>query len=282
MQRLYQFIEEQRAFIALGLAVVISLVLMTMGYSEKLGLARSVTAGLLKAGHSVFSWPMGLSDLRSQNEVLREQNLRLSLELVELRESKLENERLRGLLNFKQENQAAGDYLAARVIARDPDRIKNTILVDIGESDGVTERMPVVTADGLVGRVLEVHPWTSVVQLLLDRNCRVSAIVQRSSRTQGIVMVEDGTFYLSHVPLRSEVEEGDVVVSSGLGGIFPSGLLVGTVSALGDQEQGLFREVVLTPGVNFSNLEEVFVLKERGGVDGYGEWGVGSGDGGGQ
>ena len=276
MQRLYQFIEEKRAFIALGLAVVISLGLMTMGYSEKLGLARAVTVGLLKTGHGIFSWPMGLSGLRSQNEVLREQNLRLSMELVELRESKLENERLRGLLNFKQANQAAGDYLAAKVIARDPDRITNTILIDIGQTDGVAERMPVVTADGLVGRVLEVHGWTAVVQLLLDRNCRVSAIVQRQSRTQGIVMVEDGTFYLSHVPLRSDVEEGDVVVSSGLGGIFPGGLMVGTVTGLGDEEQGLFREVVLTPGVNFSNLEEVFVLKERGGEDR--DLGVGTGE----
>ena len=265
VQRLYQFIEEKRAFIALGLAVVISLGMMAMGYSEKLGLARSVAAGLLKTGHGLFSWPMGLSDLRLQNEILREQNLRLSMELVELRESKLKNERLRGLLNFRQENQSAGDYLAAKVIARDPDRITNTLLIDIGQTDGVQERMPVVTADGLVGRVLEVHSWTSVVQLLLDRNCRVSAIVQRKSRTQGIVMVEGGTLYLSHVPLRSQVEEGDVVVSSGLGGIFPGGLLIGTVTVLGDEEQGLFREVILTPGVNFANLEEVFVLKERGG-----------------
>ncbi len=264
MQRLYQFIGENRAFIALGLAIVISFGLMAMGYSEKLGLARSFTTGLLKAGHSVFSWPMGLSDLRFQNAVLREQNLRLSMGLVDLREAKLENERLRGLLNFKEVNRGAGDYLVAKVIAWDPDRIKNTIVIDIGDSDGVAERMPVVTADGLVGRILEVHPGSSVVQLLLDRNCRVSAIVQRQSRTQGIVMVEDGTFYLRHVPIRSEVEEGDVVVSSGLGEIFPEGLLVGSVTELGDEGQGLFREVILTPGVNFSNLEEVFVLEQRG------------------
>ena len=263
MQRLYQFIGEQRAYIALGLAVVISFGLMAMGHSDKLGLARSVATGLLRTGHGLFSWPIGLADLRFQNEVLREQNLRLSIELVELRESKLENERLRGLLNFKVANRNAGDYLSSKVIARDPDRITNTILIDIGHTDGVMERMPVVTADGLVGRVLEVHAWTSIVQLLLDLNCRVSAIIQRHSRTQGIVMAEDESFYLRHVPLRSEVNVGDVVVSSGLGGIFPGGLMIGTVSELGDEEQGLFREVVLKPGVNFANLEEVFVLKER-------------------
>jgi rod shape-determining protein MreC len=263
MQRLYQFIGEQRAYIALGLAVVVSLGLMTLGYSEKLGLARSATTFLLKTGHGVFSWPMGLADLRYKNKVLREQNLRLSMELVGLRESKLENQRLLGLLNFKRTNREAGDYLVAKVIARDPDRITNTVVIGIGQTDGVTERMPVVTADGLVGRVLEVHGGTSIVQLLLDRNCRVSAIIQRHPRTQGIVMSENETFYLRHVPLRSEVEVDDVVVSSGLGDIFPGGLMVGTVTALGDEEQGLFREVVLTPGVNFANLEEVFVLKKR-------------------
>lgn len=263
MQRIYQFIGEQRAYITLGLAVVISLSLMILGYSEKLALARSATIGLLKTGHRIFSWPMGLADLRYQNEVLREQNLRLSMELVGLRESKLENERLRGLLNFKLTNREAGDYLVAKVIARDPDRITNTVLIDIGQTDGVKERMPVVTADGLVGRVLEVHAGKSIVQLLLDRNCRVSAIIQRHSRTQGIVMSENETFYLRHVPLRSDVEVDDVVISSGLGNIFPVGLMIGTVTALGDEEQGLFREVVLTPGVNFANLEEVFVLKAR-------------------
>ncbi len=263
LQRFYEFIGQRRAFFTLGISVVLSFVLMSLGHSEKLALARSVTTGLLETGHKVFAWPIELADLRFANQTLREQNLQLSMELVRLREAKLENQRLRELLNFRERYAGTGGYLAAKVIARDPDRIANTILIDLGRSDGVEERMPVVTAEGLVGRVLESYDGTSVVQLLLDRNCRVSAVLQRASRTQGIVMVEDRSFRLSHVPIRSDIEVGDVVVSSGLGGIFPYGLLVGTVVNLGDEESGLFREVILEPGVNFSNLEEVFVLKEH-------------------
>ncbi len=262
MQRLYQFLEGKRAYVALGLAVLLSLVLMALGPSEKIGLARGVATGLLKTGHRLFSWPMDIAGLRYENRVLREQNLRLSLELMKLREARLENSRLRGLLEFRAEAEGAGSYKAAKVIARDPDPIPNTILIDVGRSDGIEERMPVVTPDGLVGRVLEAHRWTAVVVLLLDRNCRVSAIVQREGRAQGIVHCENGTFYLKNVKVRTEVEKGDVVVSSGLGGIFPKGLLVGRVADVGKEDRGLFREVILTPGVNFLNLEEVFVLKQ--------------------
>ena len=120
--------------------------------------------------------------------------------------------------------------------------------------------MPVVTADGLVGRVLEAHVHTAVVQLLLDRNCRVSSVVQRQNRTQGVLICDQEVFYLQNVGVRDEIGVGDVVVSSGLGDVFPGGLYIGRVASLGETGQGLFREVVISPGVNFSNLEEVFVL----------------------
>ena len=259
MQRVYEFLGEKRSYVVLAAAVAISLGLIAISPSQKLGLSRGVTLGFLEAGHWLFSWPMDISGLRHENQVLREQNLRISMELLKLREARLENARLRELLNFR--NRETGSYLAAKVIARDPDRIINTILINIGKTNGVEERMTVLTADGLVGRVLESHKGNAVVQMLLDRNCRVSAIVQREERTQGIVTCEDGVFYLKHVGIRSPVEVGDQVISSGMGGVFPKGLLVGNVIRVGKEEQGLFREVVLTPSVNFLNLEEVFVLK---------------------
>lgn len=245
----------------LGLAVIVSLVLITLEPSDKLGLARNVTIHLLKAGHRLFSWPMDLAGLRFENQVLREQNLRLFLELMELREVRLENSRLYSLLDFKTREAIAEGSIAGRVIARDPDRIANTILIDVGRKDGVRDRMPVLTADGLVGRVIDVHDGTAVVQLLLDRNCRVSAVVQQSERAQGIVVCENGIFSLKYVSIRAAIQEGDIVVTSGLGGIFPKGLFVGRVSELREGELELFREIILEAGVNFANLEEVFVLK---------------------
>ncbi len=264
MQRLYRFLDDNRVYVVLGLAVALSLALMVLRPSEKLGFARGMTSAFLKVGHWAFSWPMDISSLRYENRILREQNLRLSLELLKLREASLENDRLRNLLNFRANE--SGGFLAAGVIARDPDLIVNTILLNVGTRDGVVERMPVVTANGLVGRVLEAHLGTSVVQLLLDRNCRVSAIVQREERTQGIVTCENGTFYLKHVPVRSVIEVGDAVISSGLGQIFPKGLLVGRIVELGKEERGLFREVIIEPSVSFDNLEEVFVLLPEAGA----------------
>ncbi len=266
MQWLFGFIRGHRSLVVLGMAVVVSSGLMALGQSEGVALARGIATGLLKTGHGLFTWPMELSGLRRENRILREQNLRISLELLELREAQMENLRLRELLDFR--SKAEGTYLVAKVVARDPNRVLNTVLLDLGAADGVAKRMPVVTADGLVGRVLEVHPRTAVVQLLLDRNCRVSAIVQRDERTSGIVTSENGRFFLRHVSVRSEVSEGDRIISSGLGGVFPKGLMIGTVIRVGERDQALFREVQVAPNVDFFNLEEVFVLKSEAIADG--------------
>lgn len=262
MQRFYHFLGDHRGYVTLGLAVVFSLAMLSVDTTAKLRFARGIAVQLLSVGHWIFAWPMELSGLRFENRVLREQNMRLSLELLKLREARLENKRLHDLLVFRSSHADADAYFAAKVIARNPGRIANTVLIDAGERQGVLARMPVVTSDGLVGRVLEAHGETAVVQLLLDRNCRISAVVQRETRTQGIVLCEDGVFYLTNVPVRSDIEVGDLVVSSGLGEVFPEGLYVGRVARLGEEGQELFREVILTPGVEFASLEEVFVLKK--------------------
>ena len=261
MQRVFDFLRIRRKVVVLGVAILASLILMLFDSSIQARFAHNVVFGLMSIGHRIFAWPIGLSSLRYENEVLRDQNLRLSLEVLKLREAQLENARLHALLRFKSQQAAEKSYILARVIARNPERIANTILIDVGADEGIRARMPVVTAGGLVGRILEVHGYTAIVQLLIDHNCRVSAVVQRPSRVSGIVSFEDGTFYLKNVSLRGDIEVGDLIVSSGLGELFPKGLYVGQVVKVGYEAQGLFREVILAPGVNFQNLEEVFVLK---------------------
>ena len=261
MQRVRVFLRVHHKGVVLGVAIFVSLILMLFDSSIQARFAHNIVFGLTSIGHRIFAWPMGISSLRHENDTLRDQNLRLSLELLKLREAKLENARLHALLHFKSLQAAEKSYIAARVIAHNPARIANTILIDAGTDEGIQARMPVVTADGLVGRIVEVHGYTAIVQLLIDHNCRVSAVVQRHSRVNGIVSFEDGTFYLKNVSLRGDIKVGDLIVSSGLGELFPKGLYVGQVVKVGDEAQGLFREVILAPGVNFHNLEEVFVLK---------------------
>jgi rod shape-determining protein MreC len=259
------FIQARKPYVAFATAIFLSFGLMALSAENKVEVARLVSFSTVRAGHWIFSWLIGLFNVRDENRMLREQNLRLSLELLKLREERLENIRLRNLLAFK--SRLTYPYIPAEVIARDPGRLLNTILINVGRKDGVEDRMAVVTSEGLVGKVLTVYAESSVVQLLQDRNCRVSAVVQRGERAQGIVRYEEGKFYLQNVPMRSVIEVGDVVVSSGVGGIFPTGLMIGTVEEVGQDQTGLFREVVLKPCVNFSSIEEVFVLQSgRGSV----------------
>ncbi len=261
MQRIRVFLYVRRKEVVLGVAILASLILMLSDASIRARFAHNIVFGLTAVGHRIFAWPMGIASQQHENDALRDQNLRLSLELLKLREAQLENARLHALLDFKPRQATEKSYIVARVIARNPARIANTILIDVGTDEGIQTRMPVVTADGLVGRVVEVHGSTAIVLLLINHNCRVSAVVQRHSRVNGIVSFEDGTFYLKNVSLRGDIEVGDLIVSSGLGELFPKGLYVGQVVKVGDEAEGLFREVILAPGVNFHNLEEVFVLK---------------------
>ncbi len=262
---LKNFIQTRKSYVAFAAAVFLSFGLMTLSLESKVTVARLVSSSTLQTGHWMFSWLIDLSNVRNENRLLREQNLRLSLELLKLREERLENIRLRNLLAFK--SRITYSYIPAEVIARDPGRPMNTLHINVGKKDGVEDQMAVVNSDGLVGKVLTAYSESSIVQLLQDRNCRVSAVVQRPERAQGIVHYEDGKFYLQDAPMRSVIEVGDVVVSSGIGGIFPEGLLIGTVEELGQDQTGLFQEVVLKAGVDFSSLEEVFVLQgKRGGL----------------
>jgi rod shape-determining protein MreC len=121
--------------------------------------------------------------------------------------------------------------------------------------------MPVVTAEGVVGRLLSVRETTAVVQLLLDQNARVSATIERDPTIVGIVEGDSGEkLRMKKVPLRSDIQIGDTVISSGMGGIFPEGLRIGSVGLIEEEKTGLFKEIVVDPMVRFGRLYEVFVL----------------------
>ena len=252
----------ERRYLCFAAVFVLSCVMMLMGQEQKLRFAETVAATIFSTGERVFSKPIQMSRLRRENRFLRRRNIDLSMEVQRLREAELENMRLRRLLNFKQKSGLS--LLPAEVIGTGGAHGINSITIAIGSRDGIKENMPVVTAEGLVGRVIKVFLSSSVVQLLLDRNCRVSAVVQNRDRPFGIVEWEgEQKLKLKGISLRSNIQLGDVVVSSGMGGVFPKGLQIGTISNIEGQELGLFKKVELTPTVQFSRLEEVFVLIRR-------------------
>jgi rod shape-determining protein MreC len=135
-------------------------------------------------------------------------------------------------------------------------------LVNKGEKDGAAKDMAVVTSEGVVGRVIEVSLHTAKVLLITDPNSGMDVIVQRS-RTQGIMegKVEE-VCVLKYVQKNEDVQVGDKVITSGLGGIFPKGLMTGTVTKVERKRPGIFQYIEVTPSVDFSRLEEVLILRE--------------------
>ncbi|HID95827.1 MAG TPA: rod shape-determining protein MreC [Candidatus Latescibacteria bacterium] len=267
MQWLLKVFAVHKHYVVLSAALTLSLLMMALKEDRKAEVVRSTTIAILRGGQWAFSWVTKISDLRQENRFLRERNAELSFEVQRLRSIKFENLRLRKLLGFKE--QCEFSLLPAEVIAHGTERIVNSILIGVGSEDGVRKDMPVLTAEGLVGRVFRVFPTTAVVQLLTDRNCRVSATVLNEKRIIGIIEWRGGAVLeLKNVPVRSDIKVGDVVVSSGLGGIFPRGLKIGSVTKVGGEELGLFREVEVRPSARFSELEEVFVVVRQSKAEG--------------
>lgn len=252
-----------RHFVVLLLALGFSVTMMLLDQGQKAAVARTITFPLFLVGQRASSWTEDLASLQKENEALKAQNAALALQTQRFREEHFQNLRLRRALGFRE--SAPYRLLPAEVIANDPDRMVNSVLINVGARDGVQRMMAVVTPDGLVGRIFEVVDSASIVQLLLDRNCRVSALVQNEARDWGIVVWEEGRgCRLENLSIRAQVSVGDVIVSAGMGGIFPKGLKVGTIKTIGECERDLFRSVEVETGVSFEHLEEVFVVLQPG------------------
>lgn len=214
-----------------------------------------------------------LSNHIRELEAVREENRRLHRKVMELAlrnswltEEHLENQRLRQLLGFRSELEHK--VIPADVVAAEPNRRQFTVVINKGRRDGVRRNMPVVNMYGLVGKILEVSAENAVVQLMIEPSFRASALDQRS-RVFGIIKPGSGfTLRLDNVPLPEDVKVGDQVISSGLGRIYPPGIKIGTISSVESERTfsddyqtfGIFKMIQVTPSVDFSRLEELFVL----------------------
>lgn len=204
-----------------------------------------------------------IATVYEQNKMLQSEVEQLRVLNIQMNEISAENDRLRVLLNYKQQAKQF-DLLVAAVIARDPGTWTSTMLIDKGRDDGLDKNMVVVTAQGLVGNVVEVFASTARVQLILDPRSAVGAIVQRSeSRVAGIVEGDKGSKTMArmvNIPRDADIVEGDRILSSGFGGIYPKGIPIGVVEKIVNDEGGLLKSALLKPDVDFQKLEEVSVV----------------------
>jgi len=206
-----------------------------------------------------------LDTLQRENRELRELVDQLMIENVRLSEAAAENEILRQQLNFKRKNPSldirSADVIG-RVIGRDPSNILRVLIIDVGARDGVAPGMPVVTARGLVGHITEVSDRSARVLLITDASSSVNALVQRS-RATGVVRGQiGGNLVMRYIAQGEDVQVGDIVLTSGLGGNYPKRLVIGQITAVRQRDIDLFQEAEVRPTVNFGGLEVVMVITD--------------------
>ncbi len=200
-----------------------------------------------------------INKLGEENETLRKENSELRNQIILLQEAQLENEILRKELAFKS-SVPSYQLLSAEVIGRDPSEFFKYLIIDRGKDDGMRVGLPVITADGLVGRISEVGPVSSKVMLVTDSSSSVSTLVQRS-RATGMTQGYPGQgLIMRYIPQSASVEVGDIVLTSGLGGGFPMRLVVGQVAEVTNQDVAMFKDARVIPAVNFTSLESVMVM----------------------
>jgi len=249
---------------AFTIACVLSLSLMMMGRGQQARASWFVQHTVLAPVNAVVGWIDAGVGVYWEDQKLRKRLAQVQVEADAMRSERLENARLRRLLALSQENPS--DLTAARVTARSLDRLGGSLTIDKGSKDGVLPNRAVITPEGLVGRVERATSHEARVLTLLHRDCAVAVRVGRS-RVDGVLQWEFGerpVLSLLYVSSQQDVKSGDWVLTSGLGGIFPEGVRVGTVTRVGNAENGLMKEVQVKPAVDFRSLEEVLVYMPAG------------------
>ena len=268
------FLWRNRVVLTGGALIVFSLYLMTAGVRQgdrvgapargMLEVLRPVEAGTANFGaglRSIYHDYLNLVQVRQENERLIAELARVKAEQARMAELEAENRHLTELLELRDALRA--DAIAANVIGSDATGISHTLILGQGSASGLRPGMAVLSNEGVVGRIIETSPHASRVLLIDDHNSALDGFDQRS-RARGIVagMVDDGII-MKYVDRSQDIKTHDTIVTSGLDGIFPRGLLVGTVSGVHREGPGLFLAVQLAPAVGFRELEQVLVVRQQ-------------------
>jgi rod shape-determining protein MreC len=209
------------------------------------------------------SW-RDLRDLRERNTQLEGLVDQLMIENIRLKEVEAQNEDLRKKLDFAQTHPQyilKAAEVRGRVIGHEPSNFMSVLVVDIGKRHGIRKGMPVITERGLVGHIHSTGPNWSKVLLIIDPSSSVAAIVQ-SSRAPGVVtgrLAE--TLAMTYIPQETQISEGDVILTSGMGGNYPKSLVIGQVTEVQQRDIDTHQRAVIRPSVDFENLETVLVIK---------------------
>ncbi|GMR10606.1 MAG: hypothetical protein BMS9Abin28_1427 [Anaerolineae bacterium] len=258
-----------KALLASALVLLAGAVLI-LNLGGYLGPAQEVILSPLAAGQDwvsqryftirdLMTSPRDVATLQVQISELEAENAQLRDQIIALQEQAAEADRLGALLNYAR-TRPESRYLSTNVIGLDPSPFIRSINIGAGSDRGVVHGMPVLTDEGLVGRITEVTAGTSRVQLITDPASAVNVQLQ-GSRVDGLLAAQpNGELWVELIDQNAKVEPGELVLTSGLGGTFPAGIPVGHVVSVRRRDFELFQRAVIQPTVNFDELEIVLLV----------------------
>jgi rod shape-determining protein MreC len=263
---------KQKHYLALGAVTLVALLIFSLPprTTERLKLAiGSLFLPLLGLANTAQQLPVAAADaamsrreLLQLTENLRRENDELKVAALQSAATTRENDQLRSALDWQR--QVSWKLKLASVITRDPANWWRTVEIDLGTRDGLTENLPVLTAEGLVGRVSSVGLTRSQVVLLGDPNCKASALVENPAHDTGIISasepLDNSLVELTYLSGSANLKSGESVITSGLGGVFPKGIPIGQVVDSRPIEFGLYTEARVKLSANLGALEQVWVL----------------------
>ncbi|AYC29746.1 rod shape-determining protein MreC [Paenisporosarcina cavernae] len=283
-----QFFSNKRLILLLvGFIFLVALISFSLRDRDHASLPEQIVKDVVGFGQSLFAKPthyiMGMFDnvdsilsTYDENKQLKERLDEFAKLQAEVNVLASENSRLREIVD-KEEDLRAYDPIQATVIARNPDQWEEKVILDKGTVHGIEENMAVITAQGLIGKVIITTPFTSTIELLSTNNpnYRVSALIAGKKEVFGLIEGYDEErreLVLKRIDSADEVKVGEKVISSGLGGIFPKGLPIGEVTEVTTDDYGLTKLAYVKPSADFALLDHVMIVKRlmptANGVDG--------------
>ncbi len=213
-----------------------------------------------------FTASQDIRTLQQQNTNLEAEKARLQAQIIELQQQLVEYEILSALLEFARANPDH-QYLGASVIGRDPSPFLNYVIINRGSDEGLRRGMPVVTQNGLAGRIEQVTAKGARVSLINDPATRINVSIEPSRSSAVLTGSITGNVTLEQIPQDADVNPGNLILTSGLGGNYPSNIIVGQVTSVRSQENALFQSASVQPVTDFSDLEIVLVITNFNPVD---------------
>lgn len=214
---------------------------------------------------------LNFSEVKLKNEELKKKNTKLANELIEYESLKDEVERLREALNFT-ESKNNYKYVGVNIIGYSGNSLSDGYIIDKGSNDGIDKNMVVVSSKGLVGKVTKVASNFAIVQSILNENIAVAVMDQQTREATGVLQglsdkKDNNMTVVYNLPISSDVKEGDIIITSGLGKIYPKEIPVGTVVSVEEDNVRVMKSAVVEPFVNFNEVEELFVVIPNSNID---------------